>query len=126
MSCDLIHGCTHRTIQEQVAHSKINDEKFSLCVGTGGSFFCAKGIYDLAQVGDTMRPLLDKLQSTSEKVDVSVGIDLDGTVVRIEGTIDPNTFFNAMARQGISLDLKSNDRYDKVSIIFHKQIFPNY
>ena len=125
LSCDLIYGRTHRTIQEQVAHPKINDENFSLCVGNGGSFFCAKGIHDFGKAADTMAPLLEKLQTTSEKVTLKVGIDLDGAVVRIDGTIDPNTIFNAMARQGVSLDFKSNDRFDRVSI-FPEQIFPNY
>ena len=64
---------------------------------------------------------LDKLLTTSEKVTLKVGIDLDGTIVRIDGTIDPRTIFNAMARNGISFDLKYNDRFDHVSIIFHKQ-----
>ena len=121
MSCDLIYGCMHRTIQEQVAHPKINDENSSLCVGNGGSYFCAKSLVDLKQVAHTMMPLYQKLQTTSEKVTLKGGIDLDGTIIRIDGTIDPNTIFNAMARNGISLDFKSNDRFDHVSIIFHKQ-----
>ena len=111
----------HRTIQEQVAHPKINDENSSLYVGYGGSYFCAKSLSDLEQATYTMMPLLQKLQTTSEKVTLKVGIDLDGTIVHIDGTIDPSTIFNAMARHGISLDFKSNDRFDHVSIIFHKQ-----
>ena len=122
MSCDLIYGRMHRTIQEQVAHPKINDENSSLYVGYGGSYFCAKSLSDMEQVAYTMGlPLLQKLQTTSEKVTLKVGIDLDGTIVRIDGTIDPRTIFNAMARNGISFDLKYNDRFDHVSIIFHKQ-----
>ena len=121
MSCDLIYGCMHRTIQEQVAHPKINDENSSLCVGYGGSYFCAKSLSDLEQATYTMMPLLQKLQTTSEKVTLKVGIDLDGTIVHIDGTIDPSTIFNAMARNGITLDFKSNERFDHVSIIFHKQ-----
>ena len=64
-----------------------------------------------------MMPLVQKLQTTSEKVTLKVGIDLDGTIVRIDGSIDPKTIFNAMARNGISLDVKSNDKFDDVSII---------
>ena len=107
----------HRTIQEQVAHPKINDENSSLCVGYGGSYFCAKSLSDLEQATYTMMPLLQKLQTTSEKVTLKVGIDLDGTVVRIDGTIYPRTILNAMSKKGISLDFKSNDRFDNVSII---------
>ena len=73
-----------------------------------------------------MLPLIEKLQKpTSEKVTLKVGIDLDGTIVLIDGTIDPSTIFNAMAKNGVSLDFKSNDRFDRVSI-FPEQIFPNY
>jgi len=85
--------------------------------GNEGSYFCANSVYDLEQVAQTLMPLLQKLQTTSEKVTLKVGIDLDGTIVRIDGTIDPSTIFNAMARKGISLDFKSNDRYDHVTFI---------
>ena len=92
---------------------------------SSNSYFCAKSLSDLEKVSDyvlSMSPnLLDKLLTTSEKVTLKVGIDLDGTIVRIDGTIDPRTIFNAMARNGISFDLKYNDRFDHVSIIFHKQ-----
>ena len=65
-----------------------------------------------------MMPLLQKIKRTSEKVTLKVGIDLDGTIVRIDGTIYPSTIFDAaMTRNGISLDFKSNDRFDDVSII---------
>ena len=107
--------------EKQVAHPKINDENSSLCVGNGGSYFCAKSPSALEQVAytmwTTMWPLVQKIQTTSEKVTLKVGIDLDGTVVRIDGTIDPRTILNAMSNKGISLDFKSNDRFDDVSII---------
>ena len=77
MSCDLIYGRTHRTIQEQVTHPKINDENFSLRVGNDGSYFCAKSLSDLEQVANTMLPLLQKLQTTSEKATLKV-VELQG------------------------------------------------
>ena len=92
-----------------------------ISVTNGGSYFCAKSLSDLEQVAYTMMPLLQKLHTTTEKVTLKVGIDLDGTIVHIDGTIDPSTISNALARNGISLDFKSNDRFDHVSIIFHKQ-----
>ena len=56
--------------------------------------------------------------ATSEKVTLKVGIDLDGTVVRIDGTIDPRKFLEIFGNGFIhSLDFKSNDRFDDVSII---------
>ena len=109
----------HRTIQEQVAHPKINDENSSLYVGYGGSYFCAKSLSDLEQATYTMMPLLQKLQTTSEKVTLKVGIDLERTIIRIDGTIYPSTIRDtAMTRNGIPLDFKSSDRFDNVSIIF--------
>ena len=80
-------------------------------------------------MGKTMMPLVQKTYTiaagvaTSEKATLKVGIDLDGTVVRIDGTIDPRTILNAMSKKGISFDFnssfdfKSNDRFDDVSII---------
>ena len=62
-------------------------------------------------------PSLQKIATTSEKVTLAVNIDLDGTTVKIGGTIDPSTILKAMASNGTSLDLKSNDKYDQVSII---------
>ena len=127
LTCNLFHGRTHRKIQKQVAHSKINDENLSLYVTTGGSnggsYFCAKSIDDLTQAYPTMMPLLQRLQTTSEKATLKSVIDLDGIIVRISGTIDPRTISKAMVKNGISLDFKSNDRYDHVSIIFHNQFF---
>ena len=61
--------------------------------------------------------MLKKIQTRSEKVTLKVGIDLDGTIVHIDGTIEPSTISNAMTRNGISLDFKSNARFDNVSII---------
>ena len=96
---------------------KINYENFSLYVGNDEPHFCARSLDDLSKVVPTMMPLVQKLQTTSEKVTLKVGIDLDGTIVRIDGSIDPKTIFNAMARNGISLDVKLNDKFDDVSII---------
>ena len=111
MSCDPFYGHTDRTIQEQVTHSN-----FSLCVGRQ-SYFCAKSLSDLKQVTHTMMPLLQKILTTSEIVTLKVGIDLDGTIVRIYGNIDPSTIFDARTRNGISFGLKSNASFDDVSII---------
>lgn len=121
MSCDLfLSSHTHRTIQERVSHPKTNDENFSLCVGNDGSYFCAKSPPDFKPVWTyTLIPLLQKIRTTSEKVTIKVGIDLDRTIVRIDGTIYPSTIRDtAMTRNGIPLDFKSSDRFDNVSIIF--------
>ena len=61
--------------------------------------------------------------ATSEKVTLKVGIDLDGTVVRIDGTIYQSTILNAISEKGISLDYKSNDRFDNVSIVLGTLFF---
>ena len=90
------------------------------CVGNDESYFCAKSLDDLMAyngLGKIMWPLVQKIQNTSEKITLKVGIDLDGTVVRIDGTIHPRAILNAMSKKGISLDFKSNDRFDDVSII---------
>ena len=68
-------------------------------------------------LGKTTWPFIQKILTTSEKVTLKVGIDLDGTIVRIYGNIDPSTIFDAMTRNGISLGLKSHNRFDDVSII---------
>ena len=118
MSCDLFYRHTHRTIQEQDSHLKTNNKNFSLCVGNDGSYFCAKSPSDYMPLYDMM-PLLQKIWNTSEKVTLKVGIDLDRTIVRIDGTIYPSTIRDtAMTRNGIPLDFKSSDRFDNVSIIF--------
>ena len=117
MSCNLSYGHIHETIQEQVNHPKINRENFSFCLGNYGSYFCSKSLSDLKQVTYTMMPLLQRIQTTSEKVTLKVGIDLDGTIVRIDGTIYPSTIFDARTRNGIPLAFKAKDRFDDVSII---------
>ena len=95
---------------------KLMMKTFSLCVGIGGLFFCAKSLRDFKAVPRRF-PSLQKIATTSEKVTIAVAIDLDGTTVKIGGTIYPSTILNAMASNGTSLDFKSNDKYDQVSII---------
>ena len=125
MSCDLfLSSHTHRTIQERVSHPKTNDENFSLCVGNDGSYFCAKSPPDFKPVWTyTLIPLLQKIRTTSEKVTIKVGIDLDGTVVRIDGTLDPKTISNALSKNGILLDFEQNDKIDQASIILGTLFF---
>merc|ERR1739838_568145 len=59
--------------------------------GNDESYFCAKSSSDKEKTEQTMMPLFQKIQATSETVTIKVGIDLDGTVARIDGTMDPKT-----------------------------------
>ena len=105
--------------QEQVTHPKINDDNFSLCVGNDGSS-CRKSLpskWEFLLYAMMVYSLPEQIETKSEKATLKVGIDLDGTIVHIDGTIEPSTISNAKTRNGISLDFKTNARFDNVSII---------
>ena len=96
---------------------RTNDKNFPSCVGNDESYFCAKSSSDYGKAQQTMMPLSQKILATSETVTIKVGIDLDGTVVRIDGTMDPKTIPNALSKNGILLDFEQNDKIDQASII---------
>ena len=69
----------------------------------------------MEDLAGTMMPYLTYLMFKSQKVTLKGGIDLDGSIVRFDGTFDPNVFFNGILRNRISLDIRSNVKFDDVS-----------
>ena len=70
----------------------------------------------MEDLAGTMMPYLTYLMFKSQKVTLKGGIDLDGSIVRFDGTFDPNVFFNGILRNRISIDLRSNVKFDDVSM----------
>ena len=69
----------------------------------------------MEDLAGTMMPYLTYLMFKSQKVTLKGGIDLDGSIVRFDGTFDPNVFLNGILRNRISIDLRSNVKFDDVS-----------
>ena len=80
----------------------------------------------LEDLAATMMPYLTYLMFKSQKVTVKGGIDLDGSILRFDGTFDPNVFFNMILRNKISLDLRSNVKFDDVSMYLIVSLFSSF
>ena len=81
------------------------------------------GLEDLAR---TMMPYVLYLKLKSNKVTLKGGIDLDGSIVRVNGTFDPDVFVRAIASNRISLDIRSNLKFDDVSMYLIVSLFSSF